>query len=59
MNSKKNILEIAKQTISIESTAIANLINFLNSDFENAVNFILQSKGRVIVTGIGKSANIA
>lgn len=59
MNSKKNILEIAKQTISIESTAIANLINFLNSDFENAVNFILQSKGRVVVTGIGKSANIA
>ncbi len=58
-NTKKNILEIAKQTISIESKAIANLINFLNKDFENAINFILNSKGRVIVTGIGKSANIA
>lgn len=59
MSIKKNILDIAKQTISIESKAIANLINFLDKDFENAVNFILSTKGRVIVTGIGKSANIA
>ena len=58
-NTKKNILEIAEQTIIIESKAIANLIKFLNKDFENAINFILNSKGRVIVTGIGKSANIA
>jgi len=59
LNNEKNILKIAKHTISIESKAIANLINFLNKDFENAVKFILNSKGRVIVTGIGKSANIA
>jgi arabinose-5-phosphate isomerase len=59
LNTEKNILKIAKHTISIESKAIANLINFLNKDFENAVKFILNSKGRVIVTGIGKSANIA
>ncbi|QCX38754.1 KpsF/GutQ family sugar-phosphate isomerase [Aureibaculum algae] len=59
MNTKKDILEIAKNSITIESKAIANLINFLNKDFENAVKFILKSKGRVIVTGIGKSANIA
>ncbi len=59
MNVNKNILDIAKQTISIESKAIANLINFLDKDFDSAVNFILKSKGRVIVTGIGKSANIA
>jgi len=59
LNTKKNIIDIAKQTISIESKAIANLIHFLNKDFENAVNFILNSKGRIIVTGIGKSANIA
>ncbi|MDY7394271.1 KpsF/GutQ family sugar-phosphate isomerase [Aureibaculum sp. 2210JD6-5] len=59
MNTKKDILEIAKQSITIESKAIANLINFLDKDFENAVKFILKSKGRVIVTGIGKSANIA
>ncbi len=59
MKTPKDILKIAKQTILEESKAIANLTNFLNSDFENAVNFIFNSKGRVIVTGIGKSANIA
>ncbi|RPD90732.1 KpsF/GutQ family sugar-phosphate isomerase [Aureibaculum marinum] len=59
MNTKKDILAIAKDSITIESKAIANLIKFLNKDFENAVKFILKSKGRVIVTGIGKSANIA
>jgi len=59
LKTQKNILRIAKQTILEESKAIANLIHFLDSDFENAVNFIFKSKGRVIVTGIGKSANIA
>ena len=59
MKNKNTIIENAKQTILIESKAIANLVNFLNEDFEKAVNFIHQSKGRVIVTGIGKSANIA
>lgn len=59
MKNKNTIIENAKQTILIESKAIANLVNFLNEDFENAVNFIHLSKGRVIVTGIGKSANIA
>ncbi|MFA5299586.1 MAG: KpsF/GutQ family sugar-phosphate isomerase [Lutibacter sp.] len=59
MKNKNTIIEHAKQTILIESKAIANLVNFLNEDFENAVNFIHHSKGRVIVTGIGKSANIA
>ncbi|TVZ54883.1 arabinose-5-phosphate isomerase [Lutibacter sp. Hel_I_33_5] len=50
---------IAKETILIESKAIANLVNLIDSDFENAIKFILKAKGRVIVTGIGKSANIA
>lgn len=59
MKNKNTIIENAKQTILIESKAIANLVNFLNEDFENAVNFIHHSNGRVIVTGIGKSANIA
>lgn len=59
MKNKNIIIENAKQTILIESKAIANLVNFLDEDFENAVNFIHLSKGRVIVTGIGKSANIA
>ena len=59
MKNKNNILENAKQTILAESIAIANLVNFLDDDFENAINFIHNSNGRVIVTGIGKSANIA
>ncbi len=59
MNTSKKILVTAKQTILSESKAIANLVNFLNIDFENAINSILQSNGRIIVTGIGKSATIA
>ncbi len=59
MKNKNTIIETAKQTILAESDAIANLTNFLNNDFKNAVNFIHSSNGRVIVTGIGKSANIA
>ena len=59
MKNKNSIIENAKLTILNESKAIANLVNFLNDDFKNAVNFIYNSKGRVIVTGIGKSANIA
>jgi arabinose-5-phosphate isomerase len=53
------ILQTAKETILLESRAIANLANLLDEHFEKAVNFILNSNGRVIVTGIGKSANIA
>jgi arabinose-5-phosphate isomerase len=59
LKNKNIIIENATQTILTESKAIANLVNFLNDDFKNAVNFINTSNGRVIVTGIGKSANIA
>jgi CBS domain-containing protein len=52
------ILSTAKETILLESNAIANLANLLNSSFTDAVNFIFNSKGRVIVTGIEKSAKI-
>ncbi|WP_299550101.1 KpsF/GutQ family sugar-phosphate isomerase [Seonamhaeicola sp.] len=59
MNSEKSILQIAKQTIEAESKAIFNLSNLITSDFEEAVKLIYNSKGRVIITGIGKSAIIA
>ncbi len=59
MKDKSNIIANAKKTILAESNAIANLANFIDSAFEEAVKFIYNSKGRVIVTGIGKSANIA
>nr|WP_133758776.1 KpsF/GutQ family sugar-phosphate isomerase [Gelidibacter sediminis] len=59
MNIKNSILSMAKKTINLESTAISNLANLLNDDFANAVELIYKSKGRVIITGIGKSAIIA
>lgn len=59
MNSKHSILDIAKKTIDLERDAIANLSSLLNDDFANAVQLIYNSKGRVIITGVGKSAIIA
>ncbi len=59
MSKSINIIESAKKVIITESKAIANLANLIDKNFEEAVKLILNSKGRVIVTGIGKSANIA
>lgn len=59
MNSTKSILETARKTIDLERDAIANLSQLLTDDFANAVSLIYESKGRVIITGIGKSAIIA
>ncbi|GAA4815526.1 KpsF/GutQ family sugar-phosphate isomerase [Litoribaculum gwangyangense] len=59
MKDKKSIIEIAKQTIQLESEAIFNLSKLITDDFTKAVELIYSSKGRVIITGIGKSAIIA
>ena len=59
MKDFNSITATAKETILLESNAIANLANLINDDFEASVKYILNSKGRVVVTGIGKSANIA
>jgi arabinose-5-phosphate isomerase len=59
LKNKNTIIETAKQTIIAESNAIANLVQYLTKDFEDAVHFIHNSNGRLIVTGIGKSAKIA
>ena len=59
LKTNKSIISLAKQTISIESNAIANLINFIDDAFENAVKLIHNSRGRIIITGIGKSAIVA
>ncbi|SHG37961.1 arabinose-5-phosphate isomerase [Salegentibacter echinorum] len=59
MKLQEKILKTAKETISIEAKAIANLENFIDNEFAEAVEKIYQTKGRVIVTGIGKSAIIA
>lgn len=59
MDTNNKILAVAKQTLETEGQAILHLKTLLNDEFANAVQYIFQSKGRVIVTGIGKSANIA
>ena len=59
MNKQERIISVAKNTIETESKAIANLAHLVNDEFAGAVDYIYNSKGRVIVTGIGKSANIA
>ncbi len=52
-------MAIAKKTIVTESKAITKLLDFINADFVKSVEKIYESKGRLIVTGIGKSAIIA
>jgi len=59
LNSKAGIIAAAKQTIEIEANAILHLSTLIDDDFANAVNLIFNSKGRVVITGIGKSAIIA
>lgn len=59
MNNHSTILENARQTIEMETEAISNLSQLLDQDFAEAVQLIYNSKGRVIITGVGKSAIIA
>lgn len=55
----KNIEDIARQVIDTEVNSILGLKELLTDDFTKVVELILKSKGNVIVSGIGKSANIA
>lgn len=59
MNTLENILLNAKKSILSQSESIAKLNDYLTPDFAKSVELIYQSKGRLIVTGIGKSAIIA
>jgi arabinose-5-phosphate isomerase len=43
----------------MEADAVGNLLNYVGEDFVNVVNLILDARGRVVISGIGKSANIA
>lgn len=54
-----NIKQIAIDTIAEEEKTISQLKKHIDGDFVNTVELILESKGRVVLTGIGKSANIA
>ncbi|WP_299163711.1 SIS domain-containing protein [uncultured Eudoraea sp.] len=59
MSNHKAILATAKNTIITESDAIAHLSTLLDDQFASTVNCIYESVGRVVITGIGKSAIIA
>jgi arabinose-5-phosphate isomerase len=59
LNITKNIKKIAQKVLINEARAIEHLVNLLDEDFEAAVNEIYSAKGRVVVTGVGKSAIIA
>lgn len=59
MNNSQSILSIAKRTLETESKAIHNLIDQLDEQFAEAVQYIFDSQGRVVVSGVGKSAIIA
>lgn len=55
----KNIKYTAKEVLLNEAKAVEKLVDYLNEDFELCVAEILASNGRVVVTGVGKSAIIA
>ncbi len=59
MKTSIEIKNIAKETIELELDAISKMQERIGDSFVNAIQLILASKGRLIVAGIGKSANIA
>lgn len=59
LNLGKNIKKIARDVLINESLAIQKLTNFIDDDFEACVKEIYSAKGRVVITGVGKSAIIA
>ena len=58
IKNSENIRNVAKTTIRSEAQAIANLENLITDDFSKVVDCILNMKGRLVVSGIGKSANV-
>lgn len=59
MKTKSEIIKSAIRTLKLESAAIFNLTKYIDNDFYDIASAILSIKGRVIITGIGKSAIIA
>lgn len=53
-----NIIEIAKEVFEIESKEIFNLSNLLTNDFEQSINAVLNTTGKFIISGMGKSGLI-
>jgi arabinose-5-phosphate isomerase len=59
MLTEKNLIEVGKKVVKIEANAVSSLQKSINKEFVKAVNVIYSSKGRVVLTGMGKSGLIA
>ena len=56
---KVKVIQSARQVLNTEASAIKNLANKLDNNFYKAVNLINNLKGKLIISGVGKSGNIA
>ena len=54
-----SLLQTAKRTIQLEAESIAGLVNYINEDFENVVEAVYKTSGRLVISGVGKSAIVA
>ncbi len=57
--SSEDLLEMGREVLRIESQAVLHLVERLGSGFVDAVRLILACRGRVVVSGIGKSGHVA
>ena len=55
----KNIQSTAKKVLEDEANSILKIVPLIDSEFESCVNHLLNSSGRLVITGVGKSAIIA
>ena len=58
MKNNKKIINSANRTLSRELSSIRNLKSTFNNNFCEAVNIIYNTKGKIVITGVGKSAHI-
>ena len=59
LRTKASIQDLAKKTIIAQSEELTKIATFIDDSFAKAVELIYRSKGRVVITGVGKSAIIA
>lgn len=55
---KTNVIDIAKEVFAIEAQTVRDLSDKLDANFSQSIELILQTKGRLVVSGMGKSGHI-
>ncbi len=58
-NPAKSSLASARKTLTAEREGLLQLEESLGTDFEAAIQYIMETSGRLIVTGMGKSGHVA